>query len=59
MKTRNNDQHYEAGKAYQEIVDKLYTLAEHSELTDDWVMETAKSIAGDFRESTNIDLEDF
>lgn len=50
---------YELGKAYEEIVDRLYIIAEKAGMGDDWVKETASDIQSQVQKKSNIDLEDF
>jgi len=59
MATLNNDQHYEAGKAMQEITDRLYTLQQLAGLPQEWVQEKATELQHDFQEKTGIDLGEF
>lgn len=55
----SNDNHYKAGKAYQEIVDHLYTIQEIGGLSLEWVQDTATEISGVFEDKTGVDLSDF
>lgn len=59
MATLTNDQHYEAGKALQEITDRLYTLQQLAGLPQEWVQEKATELEQEFKAKTGIDLGEF
>lgn len=58
-KTLTNDEHYAAGKAMQEITDRLYILQEKAGLSEDWVQEKATELQQEFEKATGIDLGEF
>lgn len=47
---------HEAGRAYRELVDKLYELQEWAGMTQEWVQETATEISNQVEDTTGIDL---
>jgi hypothetical protein len=71
MKTKlTNEQHHAAGKAMQEIIDRLYILQEnagtpeewvqdYAGLSIDWVQEKATELQQEFKKATGIDLGEF
>ena len=47
---------HEAGRAYRELVDKLYELQEWAGMPQDWVQETATEISKKVEDTTGIDI---
>lgn len=49
----------ESARAFRELKDKLYELAEWAGMQDDWVQTTAKAIEKEVEETTGITLGEF